>query len=161
MKLNYKISLPKHLNGYLKLRDAIMDWVFDYEECTIIDDDGVEYGYVVTLRLDKKLFEELKQHIFVKFSMDLSDGVYVDYEHYHIVRYDDNDDILHEATAFETDDNVWEVYYTDGLLSELPIVRKGTLPEEGIYLFEVEISSNEKIEDKLEHYFDKWIEQQK
>ncbi|MBA9029459.1 DUF3986 family protein [Peribacillus huizhouensis] len=166
MKLNYKIFLPNHLKVYLELRDVIINWSkiqnnSGFEEFTTIDNNGVEKGYVITLGLVKESFEELKQKIFTEFSLDLSDGVIIDYKHYHISRLNDNYEVLHEATAFQIDEDVWEVYYTDGVFSDLPEVYKGTLLDEGIFIFKLEISNSKDPMDMLELNFDKWIERQK
>ncbi|MRX74404.1 hypothetical protein GJU40_19985 [Bacillus lacus] len=169
MLLNYHISLPNGLEIYEFIKDFKYISSIDskYKKGTTYHYQTAEVcGYYIDIYVSKEDFEELKYEVFNQFSVDLSEYCFMNYQHYHIERYaEKNYDILHSAIAYHVDDHVWGVYYQDGILSNIqhPIL-EGTLPDEGIFLYNLIMEPNDDsntVMEKLESQFDNWLIEQK
>lgn len=166
VKFNYYIYLSKEIKDHLRIRDYIKDFMNNRGGCkeeAVYDFlTGNCAGYSLKVSISKEVFRQLEEEVLTYFHLDLLELSYIDYQHYHIVRYDENtNEEIHAATAYHVEEGIWEFYYDQGIwLNSLDSVI-GTLQDEGIFLFKIQVSSNDNIANVLDECFDEWVLMQK
>ncbi|MDX8366561.1 DUF3986 family protein [Cytobacillus sp. IB215665] len=116
--------------------------------------DRVIFSFFTT----SEIYNELATVIKMEFGYNIVEFSTIAYRHYHLHRYDDYNQMIHSATAYNVDENIWELYYDDGIIAhKIPNMIVGSLDDGGLYLFKVEMNEDGNETETLEKAFSKWL----
>ncbi len=110
--------------------------------------------------IEKSFFNNLANKISNKFNYDIKEFSISSHVHLHLEFINEDYEIIHAFIIYLTQDDTWEVYYSDGIFIEKIQPIKGTINEETYFLFAI----NTEIEEELENYFtpfcEDWVDNQ-
>lgn len=157
MTKNYLVYL---LQEYTPIKiDKILQFIINE---TIVDNYHIthkeENKIVISFQnMEEEEFVSLSKRIESEFNYNIIEFSLDCHKHIHIEIINDEYEIVHAFTVYLTDTDRWEVYYSEGIFLENLQPTKGNINEEIYFLFSI----NTTVENDLEDYFtsicEKWV----